>query len=105
MQCNGEYLSDGNTECNGLCDFDVNMDCGVCELVVCLDTGSVGDDEYEEGTLEIWERALLLASVVVLGCICCWGILYLCCNGSNRMNRGFNNQNMQLVNGRDPDSD
>mmetsp|Transcript_31269 Transcript_31269/g.27504 ORF Transcript_31269/g.27504 Transcript_31269/m.27504 type:complete len:117 (+) Transcript_31269:100-450(+) len=88
MKCYGEY-DDTGAQCAGQCNLGENGECGVCSMVICM--GDLNDAEninaglYGMGALDIWERALLLASVVILGCVCCWGLCYLLCNGSNSM--------------------
>lgn len=111
MQCVGKYEDEDGLQCEGQCDLGNDGECGVCTMVICM--GDLNDAEninaglYGMGALEIWERALLLASVVILGCVCCWGLCYLLCNGSNSVvNRAFinnNNMNMQVVADEDPD--
>lgn len=111
MKCYGEYLDNDNNQCNGYCDLSIDS-CGVCSMVQCV--GDINDDGYDPdlygiNALAIWQRALLLASVVILGCICMWGLCYICCaesgNLRNRFNRNnSNNLNMlQVVNDEDPD--
>lgn len=110
MQCYGKYEDDG-LQCDGVCNLR-DVTCGVCTIVICM--GDLNNAEninaglYGMGALDIWERALLLASVVILGCVCCWGICYLCCGGSNSlMNRALVNNDdmnmMQVVSNEDPD--
>ena len=109
MQCYGKYEDDG-LQCDGICNLR-DVSCGVCTIVICM--GDLNDAEnidgglYGIGALDI-ESALLLASVVILGCVSCWGFCNVCCGGSDSwMNRALVNNNdknmLQVFSNEDPD--
>eukprot|EP01083_Nonionella_stella_P087354 242993_1 len=95
--CYGKYIEHG-AQCYGLCDLEYDP-CGVCTMVRCIgNINNLDSEMYSAGALAVWQRSLLLATAGILGCICCWGICYLSCSGSNswinQLLRRNNNANM-----------